>query len=179
MSSCRFSLARTPLSGATWLVHTIVGLSCHQTSAHYCLSAIRLVCTIVALSFLQSSVGHHHLSQNWRVPRYERIALYQRSNADSWMEQDPTTTTLAIAVTNLHVHFHLSHNIGLLYWLVLSKNIALTTMKKYCTESFHKSGLRCSQPRNRAPATTCSVSLSIFSNCNWSNGSFSRFFSSF
>ena len=158
MSSCRFSLAGTPQSGATGLVHTIalldfpatrlvytivrvpsdtcaLLLECHQTPVH----------VIVALSFLQSSVGHHHLlSQNCRVPRYERIALYQRSNADSWMEQDPTTTTLAFAVTNLHVHFHLSHNIGLLYWLVLSKNIALTTMKKYCTESFHKSGLRCS-----------------------------------
>ena len=112
--------------GATGLVHTIVGLSCHQTSAHYCLSAIRLVCTIVALSFLQSSVGHHHLSQNWRVPRYERIALYQRSNADSWMERDPTTTTLAIAVTTSPPPLSSISQ----YWPI----VLASTVKEYCID---------------------------------------------
>ena len=170
MSTCRFSLARTPQSG------------CNRACSHHSWTFLPPDSCALLLHFPSSSLvlgitTYHRIGGGHDTSALHYISDQMQTH--SWMERNPSTTTLAIVVTTLHGLFHLSHNSGRLYWLVLSKNIALTTMKKYCTESFHKSGLRCSQPRNRAPAASCSGSFFLFYNRNWSNVFFLRFFSSF
>ena len=82
---------------------------------------------IVALSFLQSSVGHHHLSQNWRVPRYERIALYQRSNADTLLNG-----TEPIYNYTGYCGDHLACALSSIsqYWFI----VFTSTVKEYCID---------------------------------------------
>ena len=76
---------------------------------------------------------------------------------------------------NLQIHF----------LRVFVANLKNDAIYAFYLESFCDSNLAIrkvfafSDSGNRAPATTCSVSLSIFYNCNWSNGSFSLFLSSF